>query len=270
MAVNVRNNEGLPRGNLVVDKRQPIEDESLSVIQELGLQAEDSAVHNEERRKVKRYPMSIALLLLFTSFAFGQKVILVTNDNLPELRARYGPKIGPKPLAASTTDPSVVQIGTFSDAMYTNGTAAYEFYWGTDSSGYYTGPLVFNNITVFANGTSQSSGSIDGTGALGILFAADPALNTLSPCQPLTYLSQTTVDGDLMSIYQSSCIVIALQIEFSTDPYTFTLLDGSSFTTFGISNTFLIPASDHAALYTECDANDFCSGKTVPVYAYKQ
>jgi hypothetical protein len=226
--------------------------------------------HTEEGRKVKRSSLSIALLLLFTAFAFGQKVILVTKDNLPELRARYGAKIGPKPLAASTTDPSVVQIGTFSDAMYTNGTAAYEFDWGTDSSGYYTGPLTFNNITVFANGTSQSSGSIDGTAALGILFAADPALNTLSPCQPLTYRSQTTVDGDVMSIYQSSCVVIVLQIEFPSDPYTFTLLNGSSFTTFGVSNTFLTPATDHAALYSECDANDFCSGKTVAVYAYKQ
>jgi hypothetical protein len=251
---------------------------------------------------------AVALLFsLLTPLTFSQKVIIITNDNLAGLRAKYGPQFGPKPWNAATQADAVdqglkssqigtssqaidatastaasVQIGTFSDIMFTNGEALYEFDWSNPLPGceppytqqlcqFYTEPTIqFQNITVYVRGTSLSFGSINENEALGVAFLTDSSgSSTLDNCQPLTSVSQKTVKGDLITTYSSNCVDIALQLQFSTDPYTLTLLDGSNYSSLGIDNTFITPASDHSALYTQCDESSFCKGTTVPVLTHK-
>lgn len=167
--------------------------------------------------------------------------------------------------------------------MWLDGSAMYEFDWFhtfpiVECPGplcqYYTPPLQFENITVDVKGTTASSGPIDETGILGIAWFDIPAWGppVLDNCQPLTFEGDGTYRGYNTITEKTSCIDVALQLTFPTSPYMFTLLDGESFTTYGIANNFILPALGNADLYSFCLAppyENFCGGPNVPVYAYR-
>jgi hypothetical protein len=86
---------------------------------------------------------------------------------------------------------------------------------------------------------------------------------------PTIHVSQKKNSGDMQTTYSTTCVDVALQIQFPTDPYTINLLDGTEFIAYGTGNTFITPLADHSALYTQCDQDGFCKGQTVNVYAHK-
>jgi hypothetical protein len=135
---------------------------------------------------------------------------------------------------------------------------------------YYSQGIDFADIIVNVNGTAVSFGPISENGYLGVAWQADPQHNTiLSNCQPLTLEDNdaSLPSGDTIT-FQSSCIDAALQLVFPSNPYTFTLLNGTSFTTYGVDTSFVVPFLGHTELYSYCDASGiFCRGQTIPVYA---
>jgi hypothetical protein len=221
-----------------------------------------------------------AVLTLPIPRAQTQTVTLVTNENWAELHARYRPEFS-SVTEATTTNPNLVQIGVFYPIMHLDGESFYEFDWfyfigngPCPGSGCqkYTGPITFVNAIVYANGTSSSwassgQGPINTGEGYGIVFGTDSE-TPFSNCNPLTYKwLAKVVDGDPISAYQSNCIDIALQLVSYDYTNTFTLLNGKSVTTYGISNTFITPLAGEADVFTICDPNDFCGYQAVfPVY----
>jgi hypothetical protein len=125
------------------------------------------------------------------------------------------------------------------------------------------------NLIVFhLHNPPAPSGPISESGYLGITWFTDSQYSSiLSNCQPLTPEGEEP-DGDTTTSYQTTCIDAALQLVFPTNPYTFTLLNGRAFTTYGVENSFIVPSLGNAELYSDCDEYDFCKGQTIPVYAH--
>jgi hypothetical protein len=230
----------------------------------------------------------LGVLALPIPLAQSQTVTRVTRDNIKQLHAKFSPEMLAAAAATTTTtttEPSEVKIGVFYAIMWTNGQAMYEFDYtncagitgpdGCNASNayHYTGNIEFTDAIVYAAGTSQDwaasgQGPINTDEYLGIAFGGDT-----SPfnCNPLTEMGvEKVVKGDTIYSYQSSCIDIALQLISGAPTNTFTLLDGSSYIAYGISNTFITPKLGNVAIYSYCDADDFCGSQAVvPVYMHR-
>ena len=62
-------------------------------------------------------------------------------------------------------------------------------------------------------------------------------------------------------------ISAALQTVFPSDPFTFSLQNGTAFTTDGVATNVILPLRKHKDLYTYCTSDGlFCQGQTISVY----
>jgi hypothetical protein len=205
----------------------------------------------------------------------GARKVLLTKDNWAAVHAH---SLKPQGVGKPIQSTNRIQIGVFTATMWLDGSAMYEFDWVNPNSGpcpgpqcvLYTPPLEFSNISVQVRGTTANLGPFSETEGFGIAWIdflgyAQP----LDNCQSLTFEGYGSINGYGTTMEKSSCIDVALQLTFATDPYTFTQLNGYAFTTYGIANNFITPEADQADLYSQClipPNEEFCGGPTIPVY----
>jgi len=227
------------------------------------------------------FVLSLAVFVLLVANVTAQtptnhQPILLTKDSRKALHSQFHlrpdwQKVLPRNKSAQRT-----QIGVFYEIVWPSGQAMYEFDWGIDNGKacppgciFYTDSLEFSNIILNVNGTQVSSGPMSESPYFGVAWFSDLQDNTsLSTCQPLTLEpNDATLPSGTTLTYQTSCIDAALQLIFPTNPYTVTLPNGSSFATYGVDTSVIVPLLGKAELYSYCDVNDFCGGQTIPVYA---
>jgi hypothetical protein len=224
------------------------------------------------------------LLILCSMASVAQtRTVLVTKDNWQALHSRV--KLQPDLKTATTpavNTPDQIQIGIFYAIVWPTGQAQYEFDWAEakpegsgcppDCRWYGSNTLEFSHMIVNVNGTAYDATAELGSpfsesGYLGVAWFADPQdSTTLSTCQPLTQMFV----GKLFTYYQTSCIDVALQLAFPTNPYTFTLVNGGTFTTRKVNTSFIVPLLGKPELIAHCDDGGvFCGGQTIPVYVQR-
>ncbi|HXY06641.1 MAG TPA: hypothetical protein VEI52_02210 [Terriglobales bacterium] len=250
---------------------------------------------------MKRGIFAVAFCLLLSTLALGQTVRLLTKEDWIKRHPNQSvPNRMNADTATTTTDLSRVRIGTFESFIIpTNdwggywgsgapvppdGSSYYDFWWFNycdfyppETCYYYTGPITFSGVGVYANGTSLSYATPFTTGPpyIGIEFGAGPnsgfPANNLSNCNPLKPQGKWKIIAqDQYYAIRSSCISIALQLVSSGPTNTFTLLNGDSYRAYGVINSFLTPELGHRDVYTYCDVNSGCYGSWVPIYANKK
>jgi hypothetical protein len=224
--------------------------------------------------------LRLMLIVLACSIAsFTQNPILVTKDNWQALHSRV--KLEPDTLSATSSvtppDPNKIQIGLFYAIMWPDGQAQYEFDW---SDPFHSGPLgcppeckyygskliSFSNIIVNVDGGSFPSGPFNESDGLGLAWFAGPGdIPNLSACQPMTQMFARSLVS-----YRTNCIDVALQLIFPSSHYTFTLLNGQTFTTRKVETDFIVPSVGHTELYSYCEPGGvFCKGQVIPVYVQR-
>jgi hypothetical protein len=222
----------------------------------------------------------LLLVVAFSILGFAQRgPTLVTKDNWQALHSR----VKLEPQAAKSSDlvlqdalQNRVQIGIFYAIMWPDGQAQYEFDWvksvgplgcPPECTWYGSNTLEFSSMTVNANGTSSTYGPFNESGYLGIAWFPDTTQSeTLSTCQPLTQIGPTSNN----TAYRTSCIDVALQLIFPTNPCTFTRINGESFTTRKINTSFIVPLVGRTELMAHCDDGGvFCGGQTIPIYVQR-
>ncbi len=233
-------------------------------------------------KRFAKFVVTLAVLALLVASVMAQTAskthpILLTKDNWKAVHSHFRLRPDWHKVPAGHNSAQRTQIGVFYEIAWPTGQAMYEFDWFIDNGqpcppgcSYYSDSLVFSNIIVNVNGTRVSSGPLSESPYLGVAWFSDwEDSSILSNCQPLTLEpNDATLPAADVTSFQSSCIDAALQLVFPTDPYTFTLLDGTSFTTYGVNTSFVVPFLDHTDLYSYCDAYGvFCRGQTIPVYA---
>jgi hypothetical protein len=154
-----------------------------------------------------------------------------------------------------------VLIGTFTAITFLDGSSFYEFDWAdcngisnctSSNARHYSGPIEFDNAIVYVLATSSSSGPINTGQYLGEAWFTSPyEVDPLAACP------------------NNGCTNVLLQLVSSGQTNTFTLLDGKSFTAYGVENTFILPYLGKQFLTNVCNSLGFCSGQTVPVFMHR-
>jgi hypothetical protein len=139
-----------------------------------------------------------------------------------------------------------------------------------DATGITVDPITFGNVIFVVKGSSLSSkqggfpiittgagcGEPNVTASCSLLAQGGENGFLLQPCARIAP-NQTLIQN---------CISVALQLVSMTGKnFSFQLVDGETFCTSGIANTFVLADEDQVALDPGCDMNNFCKGASVPV-----
>ncbi len=229
-----------------------------------------------------QFVVSLAVLVLLVANVMAQtatqhRPILLTKENWKAFHSQFNLRPDWRKVPPGHSRAQRTQIGVFYEIVWPSGQALYEFDWFIDNGQtcppgciYYSDSIQFSDIIVNVNGTQVSFGPMSESLGLGVAWFSDSQDSTiLSNCQPLTLEpNDATLPAGAVTSFRTGCIDAALQLVFPNDPYTFTLVDGTNFTTYGVNTSFIVPFLDHTELYSYCDAYGvFCRGQTIPVYA---
>lgn len=174
------------------------------------------------------------------------------------------------PASAQTKSITIGKFTYVGTGAQTDGSVESLYQLDLDATGIAVDPIAFRNVILQVRGTKV------GTHSTGFpVITTGPGCGN-PPYQTSCSLLFTGKKGTVLTTcasydsvtqaFTQNCVSIAVQfVSLTGKNFSFALVDGEQFCTYGITNIFLEAKPDQKALDPQCDSSGFCKGASVPV-----